>query len=409
MSINQPLNVSKPSRHSAVITLRNDDGALTPNIGGTYSSINWFAQGIFIKADVNSTYEYPVFEGIIERFELFDDGHNSTVNITVIDPLTFAGRSTVRQAFTSGPSNTSQALLLAYTRISLQNALPALGGTSYGFYQLSLDQKPAPADPAFDRNVILNMGYSTSNVVADVVSSELSPSAFCLFWSYQFRNPSTTSYTIDFIDIGPDMVRRNYYSAQYPQLDAHTFTFTEKTPGTAELPIRSLDVGFNITELINEADVTTKVTTNTSTSTNQTSIDEVGIRSVQYSSTLLYDDDYAQDRADELANRFSATRFVPNRLQLSAKQVNAVCDSSAAEEWALLLDAGGGLWQLAEVNYTPTGSASQQTELSMLVGRTINVTPSDTVLTLELLPAADYQSFVLDSSTIGVLDQNRLG
>lgn len=403
MNINQPINISAPSRHTATITLDNSDGAFTPNIGGTYSAVNWFAQGVFIKADVNGTYEYPVFHGIIEGFDLLDDGRNSTVTLTVVDPLTFAGRSKVRTPFSSGPAETSQALLFSYIRVSEQGALPALGGKTYGFFQLILDQKPAPADPPFDRNVILNMGFSTSDVVADVISSELAPSAFCVFWPYQIRTPSFTSYSVDTISLGSDLVRRNYYSAQFPQLDAHTFTFTEKTPGTGELPIRSLNVGYNITELINQADVTTKVTGNTSTVTNQDSIDAVGIRSVQYSGTLLFNDDYANARAEELAYRFSETRFVPGRLQLSAKQVDALCDASAAQEWALLLDAGGGLWQQAFINYTPTGGVSQKTEHSMLAGRTISVTPTDTVLTLTLLPAVDYQMFVLDDSGLGVL------
>jgi len=45
----------------------------------------------------------------------------------------------------------------------------------------------------------------------------------------------------------------------------------------------------------------------------------------------------------------------------------------------------------------------------VISGRTIKATPGNTTITLDLLPAQDYQSFVLDSSTLGVLDTNRLG
>jgi hypothetical protein len=164
-----------------------------------------------------------------------------------------------------------------------------------------------------------------------------------------------------------------------------------------------------VTELINEADVKTKETGNTSTAVNQTSIDAVGIRSVQYSGTILDSDAQAQNRANMLATRFGEVRFVPNEISLSASQVDAVADSSAAQEWALLLDAGGGMWQQAYLDYTPTGASSQKTEHVVLAGRTLRVTPSDTILTLKLLPAVDYQTFVLDSNDLGVLDQNRLG
>jgi len=408
MTINQPLNISAPSRHSAIITLENNNGDFTPDIGNSYSSVNWFAQAVFIDVDINSTYQYPVFDGIIESFELYDDGINSTVQLTVIDPLTFAGRSKIRSAFSAGFDYIETALYKSYLKVSLQDALPALDGTSYGFYSLELCNKPLPADPPKDTNVIVDLGLTENEVVADIVTSEVAPSAFCVFWPYQIR-PLTSSYSIDLILIGPDMIRRNYYNTEYPQLDAHTFTFVEKTPGTSELPIKTLKVGYNVTELINEADVRTKETGTTSTAVNQTSIDAVGIRSVQYSGTILESDAQAQNRANMLASRFGEVRFVPNEISLSASQVDAVADSSAAQEWALLLDAGGGMWQQAYLEYTPTGASSQKTEHVVLAGRTLRVTPSDTILTLKLLPAVDYQTFVLDSNDRGVLNTNRLG
>ena len=60
------------------------------------------------------------------------------------------------------------------------------------------------------------------------------------------------------------------------------------------------------------------------------------------------------------------------------------------------------MWHPVQITYTPTGG-SQTTADCVISGRTINATPKQTTIILDLLPAVDYQSFRLDSPIIGVL------
>ena len=46
MNIRQSVDVNVIGRGQATITLLNQDGALTPGGGGTYSSNDWFAHGV---------------------------------------------------------------------------------------------------------------------------------------------------------------------------------------------------------------------------------------------------------------------------------------------------------------------------------------------------------------------------
>ena len=72
-----------------------------------------------------------------------------------------------------------------------------------------------------------------------------------------------------------------------------------------------------------------------------------------------------------------------------------------------LLNISTAMWQPAEITYTPTG-CPEQTILALIKGRQISATPAQAVITLDLVPAAQYQSFILNDQYLGVLDQNRV-
>jgi hypothetical protein len=78
----------------AIVTLRNDDGALTPGAGGTYSSVDWYSQALQLIGNTG-TYDFKVFYGIITSFSLQDDGVNSTVVLEADDFFTTGGRAGV--------------------------------------------------------------------------------------------------------------------------------------------------------------------------------------------------------------------------------------------------------------------------------------------------------------------------
>ncbi|HEY7824578.1 MAG TPA: hypothetical protein VIG24_17180, partial [Acidimicrobiia bacterium] len=93
ISIDQPLGFMEHAPHRCVITLNNFDGALTPGAGGTYSSTDWFAQGVFISATVNGTETAEVFHGIVNDFDIVDDGTSSTVTLIAADWMTIGARA----------------------------------------------------------------------------------------------------------------------------------------------------------------------------------------------------------------------------------------------------------------------------------------------------------------------------
>ena len=72
-----------------------------------------------------------------------------------------------------------------------------------------------------------------------------------------------------------------------------------------------------------------------------------------------------------------------------------------------LLDISTAIWQPAEITYTPTG-CPEQTVMAVIKGRTVSATPDQTTITLDLVTANQYQSFILDDQYLGVLDKNRL-
>jgi hypothetical protein len=45
----------------------------------------------------------------------------------------------------------------------------------------------------------------------------------------------------------------------------------------------------------------------------------------------------------------------------------------------------------------------------VIAGRTITFDPAQTFMSFDLLPGHDYQSFLLNSNEIGLLDTDRLG
>jgi hypothetical protein len=109
--------------------------------------------------------------------------------------------------------------------------------------------------------------------------------------------------------------------------------------------------------------------------------------------------------ANKLVNRYGVSRFNPVSLRLSASMVKAQAADAAESKWRGLLGISSGLWQKAKVTWTGSG-ASSQTVLCMTKASTINVTPSDTIVTLELGNWYDNHGFILDEDE---LDYGRLG
>lgn len=406
LQITQPLGFMTTASHKCVITLNNFDGALTPGAGGTYSSVAWFEQAVFISCTINSTDTAQVFHGIIDDFDIQDDGISSTITLTASDWLSIGARGFRTTSFTN-TTNTydwtewASRIIDSFT---LQN-VPS-GTTSL---------------PKLDQNRGLFSGflgtvdyYAASTIQTGFKGEAGDSLADVLIQRHQAGVPSVIwPTTIDKWTISGTGYARYRVGLVGDTLsrvdaDAQTFVFVEGTPSAGELPITAIDRGFIVDDLINQASITSIYTTNTSTAVASSSTSTSGIKSIWANDSTIKTDAEAQSMADNVVARFSNIHFQARRLTVDSAALSAT-DSGSSDELAALLDVRYGLWQACTVEYTPTGAASATTDNCVIAGRRISAVPGRTTIELELKPAADYQSFVLDSDVLGVLDQNRLG
>lgn len=405
IAIKQPLGFMQQSSHQAVITLNNFDGALTPGNGGTYSNIEWFKQAVFIRCTVNSTDTAQVFHGLINDFDIRDDGVTSVVNLTVADWLSVGARGFVSNDYedSTGANWTTYAnIILAW--FPLQSVPP--NTTSLP----KLDQQEGNHSA---RNG--DYTYYAASTVQSGISAEIGDSLSDLLISQnQAGVPSIIWPTyIDKWNVGGGTYWARYSTGVIgdtltrTDTDAITYVFTEGTPATNQLPITAIDRGYDIERVLNQATITSLFTTNTVTAVESASTGTVGIKSLWANESAMVSDTDTQRMADNIVARFSNVHFQARKLSIDSATLTDTTATSK-EELAALLDVGKGLWQTATVTYTPTGG-TQTTDDCVIAGRTINATPGRTTITLDLLPAVDYQSFTLDSSVLGVLNQNRLG
>ena len=394
MSIDQSVDVNVIGRGICRITLRNKDGALTPGGGGTYSSLDWFAQGVYINVITGSgpVEGATVFTGVITDFDLVDDGVYSTVTLTALDGLTVAAK-------TVGSNLPNSVLGGIYS--DLYSALVDRNGIV--FPRLGRSNAEGIVTYEWSASSYYYLQNSGANIspttYADALQTYAIPTANDVTWATDITNTGTvTNYNI--ISLGPNNTRNT--------ANQLTFTFlpSASVTGTA-LPFddTGFQQGFNNDTLINQAQykgVTSSYTTQTSTNSTNTSY---GNRTVQYLSTLVATDTVALDLATILTNRYGTSRFNPISLRVTASMVKARADDAADTSWRKLLAIASGMWQRTVITWTGSGAASQ-TAYCVIKGRRIDVTPEDTVVTLSLTNWADNHGFILNTD---MLDIDRLG
>jgi hypothetical protein len=395
MNVRQSVDVNVIGRGQAVITLLNKDGALTPGGGGTYSSTDWFSQGMYINVltDVGGAQtEEAVFHGVIVDFSLQDDGVFSTVTITALDGLTVAAKTVGSLTIQS-----AKAYNTFYNEFVDRNGIvfPRLGGTNAEGIVSSEYPYTQPIVGLAFAQVIRPTTY------ADGLQTYLIPSVNDVTWATNITSSSSvTNYNI--ISLGQTTTRSN------ASPNRQTYEFAP-AGSVVDNKLPFLDDGFvqefNNDTLITQAQIAgsiTGATTQTATaSTNPT----YGNRTVQYTSTLTETDTVSLEVATRLVNRYSTSRFSPTQLRTSASLVESQAKNAAEDEWRYLLSIKYGLWQQLVVTWTGSGAASQ-TAYCIVKGRTINVTPSDTIVTLQLGNWADNHGFILNTDR---LDIDRLG
>lgn len=411
-TINQKAEIGTFGTGSAIVQLLNNDGALTPGAGGTYSSLDWFNHALWIHATVTgdeSSAAY-LFEGIITDIDFVDDGVNSTVTIRAQDAFTVGARTPI-DADLSIPSSTT-IFLSARTAIEALYNGYSTGGTEYIPQSIfpnignsngaTVDLFTASAVSSWTPQVLDDL---TGQTPGDIVNNYVMPSGPCAAWptliSRTGGSGGSTEYQAYIVE--NDLTKDTGTGTQ----DRRVFPFAEQA-GAGELPFRNLIRSFNVEQLTNSAQVVRSTSgATTQTSNDSTSVAKYGARNRSYITTNQNDND-ALEAAYRWSHRFSTSRFAPVTLELTDRMVAGMADADD-DLWEDLIDVRTGLWSVATIEYTPTGAASPTIDSCVIVGRRFTATPSECRLQLDLVPAADYQSFVLDSDVLGVLDQNRLG
>lgn len=392
MSINQSVDVNVIGRGQCVITLLNKDGALTPGGGGTYSSTDWFSQGVFVSALTNTggaDTTTVVFHGIVTDFDLVDDGVYSTVTITAIDALTLAGKSSGFSASTISSIDYNTAVNVYFT-----------AGGAVKFPYLGQALRTITATNRSGENTTVKSDNALSFITyADLWQTALTPSANDVLWATSILSGAgTTTYGVNYIPMTNTRAADNRVS--------FTFNPASAISGTA-LPFMddSFQQSFNNDTLITSAIVKGNYTGATEVQSDATTINTYGSRTVSYLSTLVVDATSATRQADLLQLRYSTSRFNPVSLKVTASTVKARAADAAKTNWESLLGISSGLWQRTVITWQGSG-ASSQTAYCVIKGRQINVTPQDTVVTLMLGNWADNHAFILDTDQ---LDVDRLG
>ena len=388
LSVDQSVDVNVVGRGQCTITLLNKDGALTPGGGGTYSSSDWFAMGVFVTALTNTggaDTETAVFHGVVTDFDLVDHGVFSTVTITALDGLSVIGKTpSANFSFSTNYWTVYFGLLAGFATIQ-----PLLGQIS------------ASAALAIEGTGLgpLVSGTATAPTYADYLQTYLVPSVNDVTWAtIIYLNLSTTTYKV--VSLGPNITRDTANRNDF-EFDPPASLSGSKLP----FSIDNFTQKFNNDELIIQAEVkgiNAGLTTQTSTAS---TLSNYGNRTVAYTSTVAASNADALNLATNLTNRYSNVKFVPASLEVSAKQIKNYAADAAHEKWRKLLGIETGLWQKCKITWTGSGAASQ-TKYSIIKGRSINVTPDNTYVSLRLADWVNNHSFILDTD---LLDQDRLG
>ena len=182
-----------------------------------------------------------------------------------------------------------------------------------------------------------------------------------------------------------------------------TFNFKDiRSIDSTSFPFDDIQVAYNIPDVINEATIG-RATSGTTPQkySNSTQVNLYGNRAVSNSNVALQSDTVALSLATEYATRYSQTRFAPRQISISAKQIERYTTQNSTTEQSLvnLYDVRYGLWNKASITWTGKG-VSSQTYSTKIRGRQISITPTDTIITLDLVPAVDNSTFIIGYDTI---------
>ena len=414
--ITQTVHPARLGRGEALFRLSNFDGALTPNAGGTYGNVDW-ARAAFKLLTKPPYGNHTVFVGLAADFTVTDDGVASYVDFMCDDPYAVIGRALIESggisplgAFFSSIPYTIEDLINsgATPKTGAGVKMPTLGLS--GAEAEVLDVGLTPATVNYTR-------WNCDGRISERIANGLLPVTAGVFWPGDVLLLSGLTYWQAYC-VGEGL------SADTDSGSGRIeYTLTENPTGAAqELALDTLQTGHNLSEITNAAEIKVQALSGIAAAeyqaVNTTSADQYGERGAVWPNHFqgrTFGNTTAPFQAqpidmqpfvDALTNRFSEYRYTA---QTATTRQTLNTSSNAQAAFGYLCDIRWGQWAPITVKYTPTGAASQISDVCVIGRRRLRGTPSDVTVELGLLPAVDYQSLVLDSNMLGTLNENRLG
>jgi len=337
-SVSAPVGVFGAAELS--IRFLNNDGALTPNGGGTYQNTDWFNWGIYIENEVYDTalegyfMNEQIFSGVISKFNLYDDGRESYVEITAVDaygklsqtgelefpPFAGEGKDLLSQLLSDPWSQT--------TGLPGTNVFPTSGFTSsYG----TNDWQDGILDFGMEHAV-----SRTHPSLLSLFSDGIANTGNAPFWpTYVLINEASDYIEYHCATVGQTKTRELDYQVDQYFTQSSTLTY-------GQLPFKDLEQEFENETLANRVSATglfTGASQEQSDSTN--SQEKYGIRALNKGNIYAYKKNSTmsntasasitaqgeltdvKSRCNELVQRYFLSSFAPRTLSLSWGQVKS--------------------------------------------------------------------------------------
>ena len=376
-----------------VLELDNTDSKYTPDAGGTYSNARFLGVEVQLYADVTGagaptwTHGPPAaFTGVVADIQYtFNDTYDATVTVTVVDALTMLGTL----AFQSGLSVSSgtaeaelDAVLTAATSISAQ-----------------IDQN-AVVNPSGDAGDTLQAVSSYTGTAGALLTTIEHSNGGDVYVRHGLPVDGTTPYnSITFRSRG-----------QAPISDAVTgvneltalnlWDARLATSGTEPHYFQTVDFASGTTSSYSQAAFTSVGGTEQTASAN---IAAFGARNISRSGLLCTTDAETLNIAESFLSQYGTDGAPPLNVRNIGMQPIVEGDNDG---WQLVKYSVGDSCTLS---LRPEGSTATLEFEGVVSGIGWQITPNSSKLSVQLEDGVQTVSFILDSATFGVLDQNRLG
>ncbi len=406
LKVDNQAYLGEVGRTVTTVVLNNNDGALTPNGGGTYATKDWFSEPLHIIARIGTSYpaaieatdsgrDNPYFSGPINDFIFYDNGIESTVTLQAVDWGTFLSRFT----FQAAASQTGNIQTVYYELTEdMRPYVPKYGATSNVTTWSALHQD---TDSNFAVTVIKGsyLGDVSNNLIMSDGGTVLPP-------ILAYDAGSTTS-SVTYI---AGVILREYLTSSNAEEYPVVFNGTG-TLASTEIPVKGLQSSFEMREFVTQAEVDRSGGT-AQFSFNNTGSTTWGPRSITLINVYLATDAECLALAEWYTNRFDQVNFVPSSFEITGAMIENRCADAALEYVKRLVKSAGNvdsiLWRPLKVTWTGAGGTSNTK--NVLANRvTLTATPSDWKIRLGTVDAVTNGAFILNSTTQGVLNTNKVG